>query len=119
MSRGYTTFIQKNHLFSINIGKNQKPLDIEHFIALIRRFKSPDEISDTMFRELVDRIVVHEAQGVGNARTLQELPLSSDGGFSVSVNVEGCFANLRRIFIQKILCEKIKKSSLFLLYFGI
>ena len=49
----------------------EKPLDIEHFIALIRKFKSPDEVSDTMFRELVDKIVVHEAQGVGNARTQQ------------------------------------------------
>lgn len=45
--------------------------DIESFIALIRKIKSPDEISDTMFRELVDRIVVHEAQGVGNAKTQQ------------------------------------------------
>lgn len=49
----------------------EKPLDIEHFIALIRKIKSPDEVSDTMFRELVDKIVVHEAQGVGNARTQQ------------------------------------------------
>ena len=49
----------------------EKPLDIDHFIALIRRFKSPDEISDTMFRELVDRIVVHEAEGVGCNRTQQ------------------------------------------------
>ncbi len=49
----------------------EKPLDIEHFISLIRKFKSPDEVSDTMFRELVDRIIVHEAQGVGNARTQQ------------------------------------------------
>lgn len=49
----------------------EKPLDIEHFIALIRKIKSPDEVSDTMFRELVDKIVVYEAQGVGNARTQQ------------------------------------------------
>lgn len=49
----------------------EKPLDTKHFIALIRKFKSPDEVSDTMFRELVDKIVVYEAQGVGKARTQQ------------------------------------------------
>lgn len=51
--------------------REEKPPDTEHFIALIRKFKSPVEVSDTMFRELVDKIVVYEAQGVGNARTQQ------------------------------------------------
>ena len=49
----------------------ENPTDIEHFIALIHKFKSPVEVSDTMFRELVDKIVVYEGQGVGNARTQQ------------------------------------------------
>lgn len=49
----------------------EKPIDIEHFITLIRKFKFPDEVSNMMFRELVDKIVVYEAQGVGNARTQQ------------------------------------------------
>ncbi|MBT9708457.1 DUF4368 domain-containing protein, partial [Faecalibacterium prausnitzii] len=43
--------------------------DIRHFISLIRKCKSPTEISDSMFNELVDKIVVYEAEGTGNART--------------------------------------------------
>ena len=42
---------------------------IQHFISLIRRCKNPTEISDSMFNELVDKIVVYEAEGAGNART--------------------------------------------------
>lgn len=43
-------------------------VDIGHFISLIHKFKEPTEISDLMFHELIDKIVVHEAEGVGNAR---------------------------------------------------
>ena len=43
--------------------------DIQHFISLIRKCKNPTEISDSMFNELVDKIVVYEAEGAGNART--------------------------------------------------
>ena len=43
--------------------------DIRHFISLIRKCKNPTEISDSMFNELVDKIVVYEAEGTGNART--------------------------------------------------
>ena len=45
------------------------PVDIKHFISLIRKCKNPTEISDAMFNELVDKIVVYEAEGVGKART--------------------------------------------------
>ena len=44
-------------------------VDIRHFISLIRKCKNPTEISDLMFNELVDKIVVYEAEGTGNART--------------------------------------------------
>ena len=43
-------------------------VDIQHFISLIRKCKNPTEISDSMFNELVDKIVVYEAEGAGNAR---------------------------------------------------
>ena len=43
--------------------------DIQHFISLIRKCKNPTEISDSMLNELVDKIVVYEAEGTGNART--------------------------------------------------
>lgn len=46
-----------------------KPLDIEHFISLIRKYKDPAEVTDMMFSELVDKIVVYETAGTGKART--------------------------------------------------
>ena len=36
---------------------------------MIRKCKEPTEISDLMFAELIDKIVVYEAEGVGKART--------------------------------------------------
>lgn len=44
-------------------------IDMKHFISLIRKYKNPTEITDLMFTELIDKIVVYEAQGVGKART--------------------------------------------------
>ena len=44
-------------------------MDIRHFISLIRKYKNPTEVSDLMFTELIDKIVVYEAEGVGKART--------------------------------------------------
>ena len=44
-------------------------VDIKQFISLIRKCKEPTEISDLMFHELIDKIVVYEAEGVGKART--------------------------------------------------
>ncbi len=46
-----------------------KTVDIENFISLIRKYKEPTEITNAMFTELVDKIVVHEAEGVGKERT--------------------------------------------------
>ena len=46
-----------------------KPLDIAHFISLIRKYKEPVEVTDDIQEELVDKIVVFEAEGVGKART--------------------------------------------------
>ena len=50
-------------------GKKVNAVDIKHFISLIRKCKEPTEISDLMFAELIDKIVVYEAEGVGKART--------------------------------------------------
>ncbi len=51
--------------------EREKPADIGRFISIIRECREPDEITDTMFTELVDKIVVHEAEGTGNSRTQQ------------------------------------------------
>ena len=47
----------------------EKVNTVQHFISLIRKCKDPTEISDLMFHELIDKIVVYEAEGVGKART--------------------------------------------------
>lgn len=44
-------------------------LDIRHFISMIRKYKNPTEVSDLMFTELIDKIVVYEVESVGKART--------------------------------------------------
>ena len=49
--------------------ETENPPDIEHFIGIIRRYKEPTEVSDMMFAELIDRIVVFEASGTGRKRT--------------------------------------------------
>ena len=46
-----------------------KPMDIDAFISIVRKYKYPTEITDAMLDELVDRIIVYEAEGKGNART--------------------------------------------------
>ncbi|MFR8692739.1 MAG: recombinase family protein [Faecalibacterium prausnitzii] len=43
--------------------------NIQHFVSLIRKYKNPTEVSDLMFTELIDKIVVYESEGVGKART--------------------------------------------------
>lgn len=49
----------------------QKPPDTQKFISMIRKNKNPATVTDTMLRELVDRIVVHESDGKGSAKTQQ------------------------------------------------
>lgn len=51
-----------------------QPTAIEQFIALIRKYKEPTEITDMMFMELIDKIIVHEAEGKENIRT-QEIEI--------------------------------------------
>ncbi len=43
-------------------------IDISRFIALIRKYKEPTEVTDLMLHELIDKIVVYEAEGSGKQR---------------------------------------------------
>jgi predicted nucleic acid-binding Zn ribbon protein len=52
---------------TVNAEQRKAP-EIEKFIAIIRKYKNPTEITDTMFRELIDKIVVHEGTGQGENR---------------------------------------------------
>lgn len=51
--------------------EREKPANIERFISIIRKCREPDEISDAMFAELIDKIVVHEGEGTGSSRIQQ------------------------------------------------
>ena len=51
--------------------ESKTQLQIDQFIALVHKYQESDEVSDAMFREMIDKIIVHEAEGVGNARTQQ------------------------------------------------
>ncbi len=61
---------KKIELVRENIAENKTaPTDIKHFISLIQNCKNPSEISDLMLSELIDKIVVYEAQGASKSRT--------------------------------------------------
>ena len=51
--------------------ESRAQLKIDQFIALVHKYQESDEVSDVMFREMIDKIIVHEAEGAGNARTQQ------------------------------------------------
>ena len=57
--------------------EREKSGDIKQFIALIRKCKNPTEISDLMFYELIDKIVVYEAEGVNRASNLAKVGVAS------------------------------------------
>lgn len=64
--------------------EREKSGDIKQFIALIRKCKNPTEISDLMFYELIDKIVVYEAEGVSRAEPKRLIFTSTMLGRSTS-----------------------------------
>lgn len=48
-----------------------KSIDIKRFISIISKVKEPEVITDEMLSDLVDKIVIHEAEGKGRERTQQ------------------------------------------------
>ncbi len=47
------------------------PADIDRFISVIRKYKNPTEVTDMMFSELIDKIIVYEAKYSGSDRKQQ------------------------------------------------
>ena len=47
---------------------------IDRFLKVVRKYKEPTEISDTMIRELIDKIAVHEVEKDGDLR-LQKIDI--------------------------------------------
>ena len=52
-----------------SLDSEEEKYDINHFISLIEKYKEPTEITDLMFTELIDKIVVHEGSGPCKKRT--------------------------------------------------
>ena len=44
------------------------PLKIDRFVALIKKYKEPTELTNELVRELLDKIVVHQAEGKGKEK---------------------------------------------------
>ena len=56
----------KDHPSEELIEEKANTVDIKHFISLIRKCKEPTEISDLMFAELIDKIVVLGEAALGD-----------------------------------------------------
>ena len=52
-----------------------KKVDSDRFIALVRRYKTMEEVTDTMLNEFIDKIVVHAATGGRTAFRQQKIEI--------------------------------------------
>lgn len=43
--------------------------DADRFLSIVRKYKNPTEATDIMLDELIDKIIIYEAEGIGKART--------------------------------------------------
>lgn len=55
--------------------ERQKPVRVERFVQLIRQYKQPEELTDLMLRELIDKVVVYEATGGRGRNRTQHLDI--------------------------------------------
>ncbi len=53
----------------------QKPIQIDRFIKLIRKYKEPKEMTDTMLHELIDKVVVYEPTKNDNGQKTQKVDI--------------------------------------------
>lgn len=60
---------EKMKALQTEIENSPAPKDPNAFIALIKKHKNPTEVTDQMLRELIEKIVVYDAEGKGNSRT--------------------------------------------------
>lgn len=51
----------------------EKPIQIDRFIQLIQQYKNPSELTDDMLHDLIDKVIVHEANGGKGKNRSQEL----------------------------------------------
>ena len=71
------------------IENSPAPKDPNAFIALIKKHKNPTEVTDQMLRELIEKIVVYDAEGKGNSRTQQvDIYFNFIGQFDLAYTAE-------------------------------
>ena len=66
-----------------------KPVQIEKFIKLIHKYKNPEELTDEMLKDFIDKVVVHDAEGRGKDRTqVVEIYYNFIGEFDLPYSAE-------------------------------
>lgn len=92
--------------------EKHKPLQIDRFVALIRKYKNPTEITDAMLREFVDKIVVYETEGTGNNRSKRiEIYFNFIGQFEVAFTAEEIAEAQQRKLDEQIARRKARESE--------
>ena len=75
----------RNELERIVGGQN----NVHHFLDLVKRYRSFEELTPVMVNEFIDRVLVHEAEGTGADRTMEvEIYLNYIGSFQAPQKVE-------------------------------
>lgn len=69
--------------------QQREPVKIDRFLALIRKYKEPEELTPELVHELLDRIVVHAPTGKGASREQQvDLYFNFVGQFDLPLSQE-------------------------------
>jgi len=53
----------------------KKPIQTDKFIQIIQQYKNPQELTDDMLHDLIDKVVVHEANGGRGKKRTQEVDI--------------------------------------------
>ena len=72
-----------DELHNLLTEKELPKIDTARFIALVKKYKQVDEVSDAMLNELIDKIVVHQATGGRTAYRQQKI--------EIHFNFIGCY----------------------------
>ena len=66
-----------------------RPMQVDRFIKLIRKYKEPTELTEEMLHDLLDKVVVHEPTGRGKGRTQEiEIYFNFIGQFELAFSQE-------------------------------
>lgn len=73
----------------------QQPIRIDRFIEVIKKYKEPTELTDELLRELIDKIIVYQAEGKKKNRTQKiEIYFNFVGKFELAETAEEAAARI-------------------------